>query len=432
VIARLLPLLLFFLPAGSCLSQGTTPPGISSRSLISWGGSAFLGGFDVLPGGDVLYFLGSAIMRWDGSKSSRVAAFPKGTFGAFLRVTTRGILVGESTVGGIYFLDLSSGKLSQAAKVKFPFDLAESPSGGIYLSANPGWGGASSGNRIYLLDPVKHTLDEIARVSGPSGPLAFDRAGNLYYAVQSSTYPTPPGAVRILRWEAARVKAAAGPGRLSEKEAVLVRSGLDGAFALSLDRLGRIYLTDPQKGRLLRLTPGRGRPEVLFQARPFSWTGYTYMRLVEGAGPATIDPWQPAGGGRILLAASDYLSFSSLLELRAARPRLTSSPWPRVPSGPLTLALQGGPPSSPVLFLVSPAGNPGEIHLLQGGTGPLFFGVLPHPWLLVLPSATGSGGGAALHLAYPGGGPMTVYCQVFFSSAGGGWATSSLLPLKLL
>ena len=407
-------------------------PGFSSRVLLALKGGPFSGGMDVLPGGDLVFFQGNRLFRWNGNKTVLLHAFPAGTTGAFVRSTARGVFAAESTRGGVYRLDLLSGKAVLVASVKYPFDLAQAPWGGLYLSANPGWGGQGGGNRIYLLDPVRGKVDEIVRLQGPSGPLAFDAKGNLYYATQSSTYPTPPGAVRVLRWPAARVRAASGPGYLTPKDASVVWNKLDGAYGMVLDRFGRIYLTDPRKGVLLQLDPEKKRKRLLLQAPPFSWTGYTCLRLAGEKGPAALDPWQPPGGGRLILAASDFLSFSAFLEVTPSRPVLASTPWPAVPPGNLSLDLSKGPDSSPGILLLSPLGVYPEVGLPLGERAPLFLGVLPHPWMLAFPVKTGAKGAFSLNLAYPGGGPLAVYGQVLFPGGPGMPATSTLLPLKLL
>ena len=432
-LSRLLPPAAVLLAAalGSAPAQDVARAGFASARLLSLSGPVRLGGFDFLPGGGLLLFRDNFLMRWNGKSMTRVRAFPAGSFGAFVRNTGKGIFVGESSSGGVFLLDPVTGRLSRAAAVRFPFDLAESPRGGVYLSANPGWGSGNSGTRIYLLDPGRGSLDEIVRLSGPSGPIAFDGAGNLYYAVQSSTYPTPPGAVRILRWAASRVAGAVGPGFLTEKDARVVWKGLDGAFGMTLDRWGRIYLTDPRKGLLLRLDPSTGGREILLAGPAYPKTGYSFLRMVEGKGPATFDPYQPARGGRILLCASDYLSFAAVAELRPARPRLSCAPAPVVPPGWTRFSLAGGPSASPGLLLLSPRGSPAEIPLFPGRRAPLFLGVLPHPWTIALPFRTGAGGGWTKALNYAGGGPILVYGQAFFTTPGSVF-TSSLLVLRLL
>ncbi len=431
--ALLLPFLLFpLLPARAPGAGGLPAPGFSCRTLLALKGGAFPGGMDLLPGGDLVFFQGNLLFRWDGKKRVLLHAFPAGTAGAFVKYTAKGVFAAESTNGRIYRLDPLSGKTTLIAAVRYPFDLVQAPRGGLYLSANPGWGGGGSGNRIYLLDPARGGLDEIVRLQGPSGPVAFDARGNLYYATQSSTYPTPPGAVRILRWPAARVRAAAGPGYLTAKDAVTVWSNLDGAFGMVLDGMGRIYLTDPRKGILLQLDPEKKKKRILLQAPPFSWTGYTFLRLAGEKGPATLDPWQPPGGGRLVLAASDYLSYSAFLELSPSRPVLASTPWPAVPPGSLSLDLSKGPASSAGILLLSPLGASPEIGLPLGERAPLFLGVLPHPWMLAFPVTTGAKGSFSLKLTYPGGGPMVVYGQVLFLGSPGLPATSSPLGMKLL
>ncbi len=431
-----LSLVFLLLPALSAASGARARdlplPGFTARVLVRLKGPVLLGGADALPSGELLFFRDNDLVRWNGRTVVKVHSFPRGTMGAFVKATGKGLFAAESTTGTIYKVDPARGKVVPVLKAGYPFDLAESPRGGLFLSANPGWGSGGSGNRIYLVDPSRGTSREVVRLKGPSGPIAFDGGGNLYYATQSPSYPTPPGAVRILRWTEGQVRrAAAGGGVLSEKDAVLVWKGLDGAFGMALDRMGRIYLSDPRKGKLLRLDPAAGKKEILLEAPKFPKAGYTILRFLGGGGAATFDPWQPPGGGRLLVCASDFLSFAALIELRPARPVLTCSPFPMVPPGRIRFQGAGGPSRRPALLLLSPVGAVPEALLPLGRGGPLFLGVLPHPWLLAFPVNTGSKGGFSLDLSYPGGGPLVVFGQVLFG--GGGLPfTSSLLVVKLL
>lgn len=410
--------LLLFSPLLLCRAlpaQGLPAPGfaLSVRTGAPGAPGAFTG-FDLLPGGDLLLLSGSDAVLATATPPRVVFSFPVGTMGAFVRNTACGLFLAESTLGSVLLIDPDSGWFREVVRVGFPFDLAEGPAGELYLSANPGFGTPSSGSRIYLLDPVKGALDEIVRLPGPSGPVAVDGAGALYCAVQSAVYPTPPGAVKVLCWTAAQVKSALGPGQLTEQAAAVAWAGLDGAFGLAVDRMGRLYATDPQKGGVLRFDPGDRSVERLLGATPLTATGHASIRIYAGPGPATLDAYQPAGAGSILVAASDYLTFARVEELRPARPALSSSPWPEVPvGGQLRFALSGAPPGGPVVLLLSPAALPGEAALFLGGRAPLFLGVGPHYLALALVLGADAAGKAALQARYPGGGPMDLFAQAF-------------------
>src|SRR5204863_102017 len=74
------------------------------------------------------------------------------------------------------------------------------------------------------------TPREVLHLSGPSGPVQFDPAGNLLVAEIGRTVPAPPGAVRILRFARSRWQRALSDGLvLTTLDADLVSTGWDRA-----------------------------------------------------------------------------------------------------------------------------------------------------------------------------------------------------------
>ena len=77
------------------------------------------------------------------------------------------------------------------------FDLAVGPGGEVIVSANPLWPAANADTGLWHVGP--HGLPrEVLRLSGPSGPVLFDAAGNLLVAELGRVIPPPVGAVRRL------------------------------------------------------------------------------------------------------------------------------------------------------------------------------------------------------------------------------------------
>lgn len=100
-----------------------------------------------------------------------------------------------------------AGTFSSLVTLNGAYDGAVSPAGLCYMVVNPGY----AGSRIWQVDWSTGATLEIANIGGYSGGLAFDSAGNLYYAEQ--TYG------QIVKFDSADV--AAGGLTLADSEVVV-------------------------------------------------------------------------------------------------------------------------------------------------------------------------------------------------------------------
>ncbi len=114
-------------------------------------------------------------------------------------------------------------------------DSAVNPAGELYLVADPGGTGA----RIYRFVPATTSLVEVVNAGGATGGIAFDTAGRLYYASQTSS--------RILRFTPAQLAA----GSLGEADGDPVVVNVPAGY-LALDGRNRLYATT-DNGNALRV-----------------------------------------------------------------------------------------------------------------------------------------------------------------------------------
>ena len=412
----LLSLALLLLPAAALPGQGLPAAGFGIEVRVKLPGQTFLSGFDLLSGGDLVWLAGSTLYRRGSAGTGKIFTISGTVYGSFVENTVQGVYFAESSRGGLYRYDPAAARTVYLAKVDNAFDLAESPGGSLYLSRGYLVAPNQYRTRISRLHPTKGTLTDVADLSGPSGPLAFDGAGNLYYTVMPQTCPAPPGSIFIVRWSAKQLAQAGPQAQLAVAGGMVAWSGLDGAYDLVLDRWGRACVSDPISGGIRRYRPGSSVPEQLVTVNPLTGTGHTVLRLVTSPAPATLDPWQPTKGAALLAAASDYTLFSQVEELAPRRPALAMKPWPDVPAGPVDLTLRDAPPAVPGIVLLSPAVIPGETPLLPGSLAPLYLGVLPHYTAQVIPLRTTNGGRWNLSLPYHGGGPLRLYAQAYFAA----------------
>jgi hypothetical protein len=367
--------------------------------------------FDLLPGGEVMAADDAALFRL-GAQGQRVDVWslPVGAMVAFVRATPDGtaVLVGESVQGRIYRIDVVSGQGRLLTTVPFPFDMEFLGQGQAILSANLQFGTPGARNQLLLLDAVTGSTRSVASLAGPSGPLALGSDGALFYAAQVYQFPTPPGAVRILRFPPPRVQAAiAGGPVMTEADAGVFAAGLDGAYAMTRDDQGRIYVSDPGTGGVRRFDAA-GRSEAFL---PATGTHFETVLRFRGPGPGTFAPCQPDGSGELWCVETDWLQATRLRTVTPVRPRAVHLPANPVPAGQLDLFLTGGPPSGSALCLLSRTLGPGEQHVILGNGAPLWFAIDPSRLVLISWRPVDATGLASLALAVPAGVVADLGCQ---------------------
>lgn len=316
------------------------------------------------------------------------------------------------------------------------FDLEIAPGGAVLVSANPTW--PAPGNRcgIWLVDLAQGQHREIVQLAGPSGPLCFDAQGNLLFALQSATYPTPPGGVRVIRFAAADVGAAiAGTRTLTLADAQTVIAALDGAFDLEVDDRGRIYTSDPQHGDIRRTLPDAGPLDpVPFVARPAApWLrSTTSLQFLDLSPATTFDAWQPAGG-TLWCCSSDLAVSSSVHALQPQRPELFALPGTTLPKGNVRIGAKHAPPQASTLLLISTAAPVTEWTPFALGGAPLWLGIDAMAPLAWVAGATDARGDVAFDFVQPGGAALTVAAQlVSIDPVSLQSGTTPAVPLHLL
>ena len=422
---------------GACLLAGLgaaqlpLPPGFGDQ--VPWRQNRLVNlSFDLLPGGEVIAADDATLFRVT-STGQRLDQFtlPAGAQVAFVRTTPDGaaVLVAESSQGLIWRHELASAQTRVLATVPYPFDLAFDPTGRALLSANPLFGTPGAHNQLLLLDPVTGATRLVARVSGPSGPVAFRADGALLYGTQVAQFPTPPGALRLLQFAPARLQTVfAGGPPLGETDATVCASGLDGAYALATDERGYVYVSDPSHGGILRVDAGG--TAVPFVPR----TGAAFQTTLRfrWQGPGAFAPCQPDHAAALWCVETDWLHAVWLRAIAPLRPQAFHVPTDPVPAGRLDLFAAAAPPLGSALLVVSRAAYPAERHVLLPGSVPLWFALDPGQIVLTLWQGVDATGLATCALQIPPLVQADLTCQWLVVAADQSViATSWSTPLQL-
>jgi hypothetical protein len=407
-----------FLPPADSVAVGFGP-GIE-RSVPA--GSAI----GPLPGGEFVVFDGLAIVRYgaDGFPEATLATFPSAVFADFAVADPSAtfVAVGESSQGNIYRVDLGGAGLSLVCTLNNNFDAVFDGANELIVSSAPCFSGC--GTDLSRVELATGTLTAIGQVNGPSGPLARSPQGDLYYAVQSSSFPPPPGSIDVVRWSAATVASGAF---LTQANSSTFSSGFDGGASLAFDPIDAHVLIAESRSigvsDVVEIDTTGARVGIVLTSP--DWIAPIAFSSVQGAG--AFEAFQPTG---LLLRyqATDYTQFTARVDgVAPVRPTAkTSGPGLSGP-GPVRLTVQGALPSSHVLIVVAPASDcAGQEAIYDVGTY-LLHSCLP---LSTLQNATVTvptdANGMAQYTVFNSGGPHSLALQAIVESPQGAWLGSTL------
>ncbi len=395
----------------------TAGPGMKLSLAPSFGGS-----LRMLSNGEWLRWSGASLDRLDanGAVVQNYATFSPSVFtGALALAPDESFaIVGESSNGAMYRLDLPNGPLVPLANLPFNFDAAISAQGDVIVSATAF---TFFFNELVELDPSTGQLTFLGTIPGPSGPVAFDPAGNLYYATQVNTFPAPLGFTDVLLWLAPTVQA----GTLSVGNAIFFETGLDGGSSLAVDpTTNRLYLAESNFSfgyvSKIREVTQFGLPNpVLFEGPPGAFVGFS--QLIAGTGPGVFAPFQPDASARLRIAWNDFAGNSGARFLGPKRPTAQFSGPGTSGVGPASFEVAGGPPGGFGFVLIGPTTLVGttEIAVLNPVGLPLLTPLNPGT-IVLLPGATALDSAGAFNLGFFNPGTLNglVSAQALFFDGG--------------
>jgi hypothetical protein len=392
-------------------------------------------------GDDRVWFTGTDLVLTQANATRSLLHFSTAVFGSFtIQANASALLFGENSTGDVWLVPLQ-GPLAPHVLANLPFNydaVLWGPGRALVSAKLSGFG--TPDNDVVALDLVTGAVTPLLRVPGASGPLALDPAGNLCYATATLTFPAPPASVQLLRWSASQLQAAFGSSVLGLQEASVLYAGLDAASDLVCDSDGDLYFTDwwnAQVGVLENAGGPRPHRSVLFEYGSAAWSAVNLQFLGQPAGPgqAWFEPFQPDGGGALLVHETDFLpqGTNQVRTIRALRPAAGHTGGDPIPSGNFELRATSAPRGGLALFVLAPAAAPGETSLwFSGFEQPLFWNLgmfaAASTWLVPVDGT----GRAHVSLSNPGfAGGLQAAVQVAFLAPNGVIGSTAVHDLRL-
>ena len=348
-----------------------------------------------LSGGDIVTFDGASVDRWaaDGSFLLQLASFPAPVFSGAAAVdpTETFLILGESSNGDVFRIDLAGGGSTLLANVFLNFDAVfVGPTELVLSAATCGFG---CGNELLTLDATTGATTSLATLGGPSGPVAADVAGNLFYATQGDNFPPFPDNTNVLYLTPAQL---ASGNTFTEPDFGVLGTLFDGASSMTAGSAPfEVYLAQNDFGtgsnRIYRVAATEATSDIMVEGQTGNWiSGLEFQAGTSGAAWA---PYQPASGGDLRYVTTDFFVLSERTSLNPARAVASLSGPGLTGVGSIQFEATGLAPSGMMFLFWGPQSlySPTETVISVGGV-PFFTGldlgtVNLLPFLLVADSA---------------------------------------------
>lgn len=293
------------------------------------------GGLSHLDNGDILaftvdYFNGPSLVIIDANQDNIpaggtkiLAQFDSSTYADFVQVSPNGkfALAGVSgSSSNIYKIDLSSETVSNYFSAPGNYDLVFIDNDKAYLSSSPGGFDPLQPNQISLVTLGNTpTITAVANISNtPSGTIALNNSGDLYYLRSTWTYPPPLNANTLLKFSAASLAQAAISTPLSESDSSIAVS-VDGGYDMVYHQLdstnGEFYIST-SNNIIYRVKETTLTPEIFLTVSdnpntfPYM-TGLSFFQPTATFGNSSVSQAELA-----ISLATDFSSTYSLLQIR--------------------------------------------------------------------------------------------------------------------
>ncbi len=361
------------------LAQVTTQPGFETTELLDLAGDRVYG---TLSDGGYVSFDGLAFERYDaaGAWVETYDTLPAFVFPSFLEVHPSELfaICGESSNGDLFTIDLVAGSVTPLVNLVYNYDLAwDSDPAYAYVSAS--LGGWAAGNDVLRVEIASGQYTEVAYAVGPSGPIAVDGDGNLYYVTQfeGTAWPPPLGEEHLLMWSDAQLDAGV---QLTEADATYLTAGLDGGSSMLHDpHSGYLFLAHTNHQGLAHEVLAIATDGTVVDTLAECYTWIAGLEVDHDGGPATCFAQQPTNA-LLRVQNTDFGgSTRDRVTLEPMRAQASYSGPAAGAPGDATVTISGAEPDSKVVLLISRATDllPSELVLPLGWGAPTFFAAPP-------------------------------------------------------
>lgn len=359
------------------MAQVTTEPGVRTSELLDVGDSAYA----TLSDDGYVSFDGLAFERYDaaGGLVQTYGTLASFVFPSFVVVDAAEAFAyaGESSNGDLFTIDLVGGGVTTLTNINFNYSMAFDATPGLaYVSA--ALGGFGTGTDILRLDLVTGQWTQVVKVTGPSGPVAVDESGDLYYVTQydGPNWPPPLADEDLVLWTDAQLDSG---NLLTNADASTLTAGLDGGSSMVHDpSSGDLYLAHVNfqgfANEIYRLTTSGQLLGSLGES--FAFIGN--LEVVPSDGQQIMAPYQPAGA-KLRLKNTDFGGDTrDRVTLEPQRPSATFVGPTNGAAGPASVTILDAPPGGAVSFMITEASDVrGEFVFDPGWGAPVFIMVAP-------------------------------------------------------
>lgn len=208
---------------------------LCSELLVSVPAGAFMGGFDVLPGGNYVINDGAAVreITQSGDDVRALYTYDSPVFASFVRHNNGLVYFADTDYNSsmIRCVDLDGGAATDIARLDWNYDI-DFYDNQAYVVA---------GDSVYMINPENTTVKK-ATAPGYSGPVALDSAGNLYYS--PSNYPFTTA---IYKWNADKLQSGTTL-QIADADASI---SVGGAAGIVFDNMGRLIFSNNFGGQAI-------------------------------------------------------------------------------------------------------------------------------------------------------------------------------------
>jgi hypothetical protein len=333
----------------------TSGPGfkiLGTRPVPTFGSA-----YATLRNGSVFQFDGLVFQLYsrDGSLLADLGSLNSFVFPSFAAIDPSGsfAIVGESSNGDLFRVDLGGGGVSSVANVFFNYDAEFDVVDPDYLWVSAATGGFGTGNDIVRVHIPSGGVSFVADIPvGSSGPLEVDALGDLYYADVPPDFCPAPGQVEVVRWSRAQLLSGVVQ---TIADATVMAAGLDVATSMERDPVSGIFFLAENDfcapfARVVEVDFDAGvRGAVLIE----SFNTISNLEIFAGNKGATLQAYQPENV-RLKCSSTDFNnSTSDMVTVVPQRPR-TRLDLPASYPGIVTLTVEDAVPNAGVLLLWTP------------------------------------------------------------------------------